>query len=88
MFLTAPLIQLIGTFNIILQVAVDFFTDRKIDYISKATLLILYYISNLMLTIGILKINQKQVKKYIKGIILLPLFYLFYIVIDFIKIFS
>lgn len=88
MFLTAPLVQLIGTFNIILQVAVDFLTDRKIDYVSKAVLLMLYYISNIMLTIGIIKISQKQVKKYIKGIVLLPLFYLSWVPINVVALFE
>ena len=41
-----------------------------------------------MLTIGILKINQKQVKKYIKGIILLPLFYLSWVPINVVAIFE
>ena len=65
MFLTAPLVQLIGTFNIVLQVMVDFFTYRKINYLSKIILLILYYFSNIILVTGIVKINQKQIKNYI-----------------------
>lgn len=88
MFLTAPLVQLIGTFNIVLQVAVDFFTDRKINYVSKAILLTLYYISNIMLTIGIVKISQKQIKNYVKGIILLPLFYLSWVPINIVALFE
>lgn len=88
MFLTAPIVQLIGTFNIVLQVVVDFLTYRKINYVSKSILLILYYISNIMLTIGILKINQKQVKNYIKGIILLPVFYLSWVPINVVAIFE
>lgn len=88
MFLSAPLVQLIGTFNVILQVMLDFFTDRKINYVSKAILLVLYYISNIMLTIGIIKISQKQVKNYIKGIVLLPLFYLSWVPINFVALFE
>ncbi len=88
MFLTAPLVQLIGTFNIILQVAVDFLTESKIDYISKAILLILYYISNVILTIGVIKVSQKQVKKYMKGILLLPLFYLSWVPINVVALFE
>ena len=82
MFLTAPLVQLIGTFNIVLQVMVDFFTYRKINYLSKIILLILYYFSNIILVTGIVKINQKQIKNYIKGIIFLPLFYLSWVPIE------
>ncbi len=88
MFLTAPLIQLIGSFNVLLQVAVDFLTDRKINYVSKAILLVLYYVSNIMLTIGIIKISQKQVKNYIKGIIFLPLFYLSWVPINVVALFE
>lgn len=88
MFLTAPLVQLIGSFNIVLQVAVDFFTDRKINYLSKAILLILYYITNVMLTIGIVKVSQKQIKNYIKGIIFLPLFYLSWVPINMVALFE
>ncbi len=88
MFLTAPLVQLIGSFNIILQVIVDFLTDKKINYLSKAILLVLYYISNIMLTIGIIKISQKQVKNYIKGIVLLPLFYLSWVPINIVALFE
>lgn len=88
MFLTAPLVQLIGTFNIGLQVILDFFSDRKINYLSKAILLILYYISNIILTIGIIKISQKQVKNYVKGIILLPLFYLSWVPINVVALFE
>lgn len=88
MFLTAPLVQLIGTFNIVLQVIVDFFSDKKINYLSKAVLLILYYISNIILTIGIIKISQKQIKNYVKGIILLPLFYLSWVPINVVALFE
>lgn len=88
MFLTAPLVQLLGTFNIVLQVAVDFLTDRKINYLSKAILLLLYYISNIMLTIGIVKISQKHIKNYIKGIIMLPLFYLSWVPINVVALFE
>lgn len=88
MFLTAPLVQLIGTFNIVLQVIVDFFTDRKINYFSKIILLILYYFSNIILTSGIVKINQKQIKNYIKGIIFLPLFYLSWVPINIVALFE
>lgn len=82
MFLTAPLVQLIGTFNMALQVGLDLASSRKIDYVSKAILLILYYISNIILTVGILNISQKPVKNYIKGIIFLPLFYLSWVPIN------
>lgn len=88
MFLTAPLVQLIGTFNIVLQVIVDFFSDKKINYLSKAVLLILYYISNIILTVGIIKISQKQIKNYVKGIILLPLFYLSWVPINVVALFE
>jgi len=88
MFLTAPLVQLVGTFNIVLQVIVDFVMYRKINYVSKAILLILYYISNIILTIGIVKINQKHVRNYIKGIILLPIFYLSWVPINVVALFE
>lgn len=88
MFLTAPLVQLIGTFNIVLQVMVDFFTYRKINYLSKIILLILYYFSNIILITGIVKINQKQIKNYIKGIIFLPLFYLSWVPINIVALFE
>ena len=88
MFLTAPLIQLVGTFNIVLQVIVDFLMYRKINYVSKAILLILYYISNIILIIGIVKINQKHVRNYIKGIILLPVFYLSWVPINIVALFE
>ena len=88
MFLTAPLVQLIGTFNIVLQVMVDFFTYRKINYLSKIILLILYYFSNIILVTGIVKINQKQIKNYIKGIIFLPLFYLSWVPINIVALFE
>lgn len=88
MFLSAPLVQLIGAFNVILQVMLDFLTDRKINYVSKVILLVLYYISNIMLTIGIIKISQKEVKNYMKGIVLLPLFYLSWVPINFVALFE
>jgi len=88
MFLTAPLIQLVGTFNIVLQVIVDFLMYRKINYVSKAILLILYYMSNIILIIGIVKINQKHVRNYIKGIILLPVFYLSWVPINIVALFE
>lgn len=82
MFLTAPIMQLIGTFNMALQVGLDLAQARKIDYISKVILLGLYYASNIVLTVGILNICQKPVKNYIKGIIFLPLFYLSWVPIN------
>jgi len=61
---------------------------RKINYVSKAILLILYYISNIILIIGIVKINQKHVRNYIKGIILLPVFYLSWVPINIVALFE
>ena len=51
-------------------------------------LLILYYITNIILALGIVKISQKQIKNYIKGIIFLPIFYLSWVPINLIALFE
>lgn len=51
-------------------------------------MLILYYFSNIILVTGIVKINQKQIKNYIKGIIFLPLFYLSWVPINIVALFE
>lgn len=88
MFLTAPILQLLGTFNCVLQIITSFITGTKLDYLSKAILLVVYYITNILLAISIVKINQKQVRKYIKGIIFLPIFYLSWVPINIVALFD
>lgn len=88
MFLIAPILQLIGTFNCILQLVVSFLIGKHINYFSKFVLLILYYITNIILILGILKINQRQIKNYIKGIIFLPIFYLSWVPINVVALFE
>lgn len=88
MFLTAPLLQLIGTLNCALQLITSFIIGTKVNYLFKFILLIIYYITNIILASGIVKINQKQIKNYIKGIIFLPLFYLSWVPINIVALFE
>ena len=88
MFLVAPIVQLIGTFNCLLQIFLNFLIGAKVDYLFKSILLILYYITNIILALGIVKISQKQIKNYIKGIIFLPIFYLSWVPINLIALFE
>lgn len=88
MFLTAPILQLLGTFNCALQLITSFITGAKLDYVSKFILLIIYYITNIILAVSIVKINQKQVRNYIKGIIFLPIFYLSWVPINVVALFE
>lgn len=88
MFLTAPILQLLGTFNCVLQIITSVVTGAKLDYLSKFILLIIYYFTNIMLAISIVKINQKHVRNYIKGIIFLPIFYLSWVPINIVALFE
>ncbi len=88
MFLIAPILQLIGTFNCLLQLVVSFIIGKPVDYLSKLIILILYYITNIILVLGIVKINQKQIKNYIKGAIFLPFFYLSWVPINIVALFE
>lgn len=88
MFLIAPIIQLLGTFNCLLQFIFGFLIGDKINYLSKGVLLILWYITNIVFITSIIKLNQKQIKNYIKGIILLPLFYLSWVPINVVALFE
>lgn len=88
MFLIAPIFQLIGAFNFILQLIVIFIIGKPVDYLAKFIILILYYITNIILVSGIVKINQKTIKNYIKGILFLPFFYLSWIPINIVALFE
>lgn len=88
MFLIAPIVQLIGTFNCILQIIIGILVGANVNYLSKVILLILWYIINIIFTVGIVKINQKPIKNYIKGIIFLPLFYLSWVPINVLALFE
>ena len=88
MFLVAPIVQLIGTFNCLLQIFLNFLIGAKVDYLFKSILLILYYITNIILALGIVKISQNQIKIYIKGIIFLTIFYLSWVPINLIALFE
>lgn len=87
-FLMAPIVQVLGTFSMIMQVIVCGLTGKAIDYLFKSLLLILWYIMNIILTVGLVKLNKKEVTKYIKGIILLPLFYATWVPINIIALFE
>ncbi len=88
MFLIAPILQLMGAFNCILQLLVSFVIGKPVDYLSKFVILILYYITNIILVLGIVKINKKQIKNYIKGIVFLPIFYLSWVPINIVALFE
>ena len=71
-----------------IYIFLNFLIGAKVDYLFKSILLILYYITNIILALGIVKISQKQIKNYIKGIIFLPIFYLSWVPINLIALFE
>ncbi len=87
-FLIAPIIQVIGTVSMIIQVIICRINCKLTIYLFKCLLLILWYIINIILTIGLIKLNKKEVKKYIKGIVFLPLFYASWVPINIIALFE
>lgn len=66
MFLVAPIVQLIGTFNCLLQIFLSFLIGAKVDYLFKSILLILYYITNIILALGIVKLVKNKLKIILK----------------------
>lgn len=82
LFLLAPAMQLVGSATFILHFLVKFAENGSIDLISKAFFAIMWYIASIVMAILVLKINKKDVKSYVKGILSLPIFYISWIPIN------
>lgn len=88
LFLMAPFMQLITTFTFILHILINFIETTEIDFVAKIFFSVLWYLSSIIVSILLIKINNKDIKTYVKGIVLLPLFYFSWIPINIVACFE
>lgn len=82
LFLFAPYMQLLSTITFILHIVVNASKTVQVDFISKIFFVIIWYLSSVFMSIILVIINKKNIKKYIKGIFTLPFFYISWIPIN------
>lgn len=82
MFLIAPFVQILGTLIFIVHIIACLITGSYTWMINQIGSLILMYFASVTLSITVIKLNNKKIKTYIKGILTLPIFMLTWIPIN------
>ncbi len=88
LFLFAPYMQLLTTAIFLLHILTNVVETLEINFISKIFFSIMWYILSILMSILLVKINKKDIKRYLKGIFTLPLFYFSWIPINIIACFK
>lgn len=87
-FLLSPIVQFMGIASFILHFVIGILEGMYMNYVGKISTLVIGYIVSMVLSIAAIKLKQKRVLPYIKGIFTLPLFVLSWIPINIIACFS
>ncbi len=75
-YLISPLVQFLVLVSYIMHFVISMVKGQSIDYISKGTILLVWYSISIILSITAIKMNKKHISSYIKGIFTLPIFFL------------
>lgn len=88
LFLLAPVLQLIGAVIFCFGIGIKLIEGEPVNLYSKIILGIIWYIAYISMAALVVKVNNKSVRKYIKGIITLPIFYLTWVPINVVALFK